>query len=65
MKFTIRQARTYRGYTQGEMAQKLGVTKVTYINYEKGRTKMKVDRAAKFAQIVDLPRDKIIFLSSY
>ncbi|WP_039914191.1 helix-turn-helix transcriptional regulator [Anaerococcus hydrogenalis] len=61
MKFTLRQARTFAGITQSEMAEKLGMTEKTYIQYEKYRRIFRMDDAYKFSEIVGIDLDKIIF----
>ena len=50
MIFDLRQARSYAGYSQEEVAQKIGVAKVTYQMYETGRRNMKVNTAKKFSK---------------
>ncbi|PEH04760.1 helix-turn-helix transcriptional regulator [Limosilactobacillus vaginalis] len=61
MKFDLRQARSYAGYSQEEVAQKIGVAKVTYQMYETGRRNMKVNTAKKFSKLVNIPIEQIIF----
>lgn len=61
MKFTIEQARVLSGKTQVEMAAKLGMTEKTYIQYEKYRKIFRMDKAALFVELVNLPMDSIIF----
>lgn len=63
MKFNLRQARQYAGFTQDEIAKKLGIAKITYQNYENGNEnrKMRVDVARRFANVVGIPMDQIIF----
>ena len=63
MKFTIEQARLYRGMTQIEMASKLGMSEKTYIQYEKYRRFFRMDTAARFVELVGLPMESIIFYS--
>lgn len=61
MKFDLRQARQYAGYTQDDIAAKVGVSKGTYQKYEYGDRKMRVDVAKRFAQTVGIPLEQIIF----
>lgn len=61
MKFTIKQARKYKGYSQEALANMLHIPKPTYYNYEHGRSVMRVDTAQKFADIVGIPFNQIIF----
>lgn len=51
MKLTLKQARAGVGLSQEEMAERLGVTTVTYNAYEKDPTKMRIDRLIKFVRI--------------
>ena len=64
MKFTIKKARQYAGFTQQEIAEKLGISIKTYQNYEKGITAMRIDKAKKFSSITNIPLSYIIFLLS-
>lgn len=61
MKFTIAQARYLGGFTQVEMAEKLGMTEKTYIQYEKYRRVFRMDHAIKFVEATKIPMDQIIF----
>lgn len=61
MKFTLEQARKYKGLSQSIMADKLGMTLQTYITYEKNRMIFRIDTAHKFSKIVEIPIDDIIF----
>lgn len=51
MKLTLKQARVGAGLTQEQMAEKLGVTNITYFSYEKDPSKMQVKRLLKFAEV--------------
>lgn len=62
MKFTIKQARQYRGLTQKEAARMLGIALVTYRDYEWNKIDMRVNIAQKFSKLVGIPMDKIIFV---
>lgn len=61
MKFTVKQAREYRGLTQREAAKQLNVSLRTYQVYEWGDVEMKISMAKKFAKMVDMPLDQLIF----
>lgn len=61
MKFDLRQARSYAGYSQDEIANKIGIATVTYQKYEAKKRKMRVDVAERFASAVGIPMEKIIF----
>lgn len=41
MKITLRAARVNAGLTQSQVSEKLGVSKVTIISWEKGKTRPK------------------------
>lgn len=61
MKFTIEQARILGGYTQVQMAAKLGMSEKTYIQYEKYRKVFRMDTAARFVELTKLNMQDIIF----
>ncbi len=60
-KFTIEQARILGGYNQIEMAEALGMTEKTYINYEKYRQVFRMHVGYLFADLVGMTVDDIIF----
>lgn len=61
MKFDLKQARKYSGFSQAKMADMLGIGLNTYRDYENGNTYMRVDTAQKFARLVNIPINNIIF----
>lgn len=61
VKWTLELCRTKTGLSQKEMAKAIGVSEQSYMNYENYRTGMKVEKAFKFAEIVGVPVDSIIF----
>lgn len=61
MKFDLRQARSYAGLSQKEIANKLDLATLTYQKYEAGERKMRVDKAEKFSKVVGIPINQIIF----
>lgn len=61
MKFTLEQARKYRGLSQEKMAEKLGMSRRGYQRYEWGKTEMRIGTAEKFSKIVGIPLDQLIF----
>lgn len=63
VKFTIKQARKYKGLTQEEMAKVLGMAKRTYIDYEQYKIPLRIDKAFLFAECVGFSIDDIIFLT--
>jgi transcriptional regulator with XRE-family HTH domain len=62
IKQNIRQCRTEKGYTQGQMAEKLGVDDRTYklIESEKG-TRMFYERIDDIARILEVPIDALFY----
>lgn len=52
------------GFTQEEIAKKLGVSTKTYQSYESGKTAMRIDKAKKFSSLTKIPISQIIFLLS-
>ena len=63
MKFTIKQAREYAGLTQRETAKQLHVSLATYQGYEWGDVEMRINTARKFADIVEIPLNQLVFCS--
>lgn len=57
--FTPQQARRFSGITAKDVAEKLGVSYVTYNNKESGKKRFYVDEAIKFAHIVGIPFENI------
>lgn len=63
MKFTVKQAREYRNLTQREAAKQLGIALATYQGYEWGNVEMRIGMAKRFAKMVEIPLDQLIFYS--
>lgn len=63
MKFTVKQAREYAGLTQRQAAKQLDVALATYQSYEWDDVEMRIGMAKKFAKMVDIPLDQLIFYS--
>lgn len=63
MKFTVKQAREYAGLTQRQAAKQLGIALATYQGYEWGDVEMRIGIAKKFANMVKIPLDQLIFYS--
>lgn len=63
MNYTLEQARILTGLTQVEMAEKLGMSEKTYIQYEKYRRIFRMDQAFKFVENVNVPMNTIIFFA--
>ena len=62
MKFTVKQAREYRNLTQREAAKQLGIALATYQGYEWSDVEMRIGMAKRFAKMVKIPLDQLIFL---
>ena len=62
MKFTVKQAREYRNLTQREAAKQLGIALATYRGYEWSDVEMRIGMAKRFAKMVEIPLDQLIFL---
>ncbi|HFU6611238.1 TPA: helix-turn-helix transcriptional regulator [Bacillus paranthracis] len=60
-RFTIKQARMLSGLKQVEIAKEIGVSREAYLNYEQYKTFFRIDKAFKFAEVVNIPLDDIIF----
>lgn len=59
MKLTLKAARVNKGLTQGEAAQRLGITVGTLSYYERGVTKPTVDMIEKILALYELHYDNI------
>lgn len=60
---TIRQLREERGWTQFELAVKVGVTPATVYNWERGRYEPKATQLRAVARAFDVAMDDIDFES--
>ncbi len=56
---SIRQLREERGWTQLELAYRLGVTPVTIYNWERGRTEPRVSQFRQLARLFGVSMDDI------
>lgn len=61
MGFSVKQARLYAGFTQAEIAQKLGISRDTYRKIENAPDTASVAIARKFSATVGIPIDEIFF----
>lgn len=61
MGFSVKQARLYAGYTQTEIAEKLGISRDTYRKIETSPDTASVAIARKFSDVVGIPIDQIFF----
>lgn len=64
LQITLAAARVNAGLTQEDVAVKLGVSKVTIINWEKGRVVPGIPEMEMLSRIYDIPQDNI-FLPCY
>ena len=61
-KVTLPVARKIANLTQKGLADVMGVSETTVINWEKGRSEPTVTQAIQIAEAVNRPLDSIIFL---
>lgn len=62
MQFSVSEARRFRNLSQKSVAKSLGISRSAYISLEKNPEKMTIERAKRFAEIVNIPIEDIIFL---
>ena len=62
MTLTLKAARVNAGLTQAQAAKKLGVSKYTVSNYERGLTHPTVEIANRMEIVYGIPYDQLIFL---
>ena len=62
--FTVKQARQYAGFTQREMAEKLGISRDTYRKIEQSPEDATVATAKRISEVVGIPIDQIFFASA-
>ena len=61
MGFSVKQARQYAGFTQVEIAQKLGISRDSYRKIEAFPDTASISIAKKFSEVVGIPIDQIFF----
>jgi transcriptional regulator with XRE-family HTH domain len=61
MILTLKQARLIKGYTQREIANKLGIHVQTYSKMEKHPDEVTIGEAKKICEILDIDYDFIFF----
>ena len=61
-KVTLPVARKIAKISQKTLAEKVGVTEKTVVNWEKGRTEPTVSQAQAISVVTGVPLDTIIFL---
>lgn len=62
LQISLAAARVNAGLTQKEAAEKMGVSSVTMVNWEKGKTLPDIATARKLAELYEIPLDNL-FLS--
>lgn len=56
----LKELRTSNGYTQKEIADKLGINSVTYLHYEKSQRQPPLDLLADIAALYDVSVDYLL-----
>ena len=64
LQITLEAARVNAGYTQKEAALKLGVSNVTLVSWEKGRSMPKANHIDDICKLYNISYDALIFLPS-
>ena len=64
LQITLAAARVNAGFTQEEVAKKMGISKQTIINWEKGKNIPGIPEMEMMSKIYNMPQD-YIFLPSY
>lgn len=59
-KITLSAARVNAGYTQGELAEKMGVSRATVNAWELGRAEMKPHHVYAFCYVTHMSEDDIL-----
>lgn len=61
IKMTVKQARRYRNMTTNDMAEALGISRVTYEKKEKNPKQFTVEQAEAISKAVEMPKNQILF----
>lgn len=64
MHFTVKQARTYAGLTQAEMADKLGVHRSTYMKIENDPTTATLGQINLISEVTGIPIEQFFLTSN-
>lgn len=59
--FTVKQARQYAGLTQAQMAEKLGITRSSYMYLEKHPDKTTIAQAKAISDVTGISLDDLFF----
>ena len=62
MTMTIKAARINKGYSQAQAAEKIGISKETLSNYERGKSYPDVPILKKIEEVYEVPYSQLIFL---
>jgi len=60
----IKSIRELKNYTQGYMAEELGITQAAYSKIESGQTKLTMSKINDIAQIFDMPVEDLVAYDS-
>ena len=61
LQITLAAARVNAGFTQEEVAKKMGISKQTIINWEKGKNIPGIPEMEMMSKIYNMPQDYIFF----
>lgn len=61
MRWRLEACRVQAKMTQREVADALGISEATLINYEKGRTAVRIERAQELSALYGIPLDLMDF----
>ena len=64
-KITLAAARVNAGYSQEQLAEKLGVARTTVANWESGKTELKVKQLCAFCELTGFQMDDILLPTKY
>ena len=59
MRISLEAARKNRGLTQGQVARKLGISRATVVNWEKGNTKISYLALSKLSNLYGIPLENL------
>ena len=62
LKISLAAARVNRGFTQREVAEKLGISTKTLVNWENGITFPTIERVYELCELYGVSVDNLIFL---
>ena len=59
MKFSLAAARRNRGLTQGQVADRIGVSRTTVVNWEKGSTRISYAALTRLSNLYGIPLENL------